>query len=434
MIKVLWKQPLSAVSQPLRSLFWAGRAVESLIRDVTKGQMSLRAMSMVYSTLLSIVPLLALSFAVLKGFGVHNQLEPIMLELLAPLGDKAEEITHLVLGFVSNMKVGVLGAVGLGVLVYTVLSLIHKIVSAIEFTWDNRGGRSSARRLLDYLAILMAGPLVLFALVSAVSGAVDSELVQSLLKVSVIGTIYGEVLKWVPLLLVVLALSFVYWFVPAAGVRWYAALAGGLFAGLAWKLSGWVFAAFVVGSGKYAAIYSAFASILLFMIWVYVSWLILLLGSRFAYYLQFPQAMHPNPALPVAPPADTILTGLNVIRAIGEAFQRHALPPKATAFEKEFEQPKVIIDYVLERLMDRELIRADAEAGYFPARPMRDIHMSDVVQALWKAKDGVLSGGREIQLMNDIDQSVRKRLEGQTLENFIEGQVSADSDSSEVRM
>ncbi len=419
MNKVLWRQPLSAFSQPLKGLVWLARVLESLLRDIVKGQMSLRAMSMVYSTLLSIVPLLALSFAVLKGFGVHNQLEPVLLELLSPLGDKAEEITRQVLGFVSNIKVGVLGAVGLGVLVYTVVSLIHKIVSAIEFTWDNRGGRSSARRLMDYLAILMAGPLVLFALFGAVSGLLDSEVMQSLLKVSVIGDLYGELLKWVPLLLVVLALTFVYWFVPAAGVRWYAALAGGIFAGLAWKISGLVFASFVVGSGKYAAVYSAFASVLLFMIWVYVSWLILLLGSRFAYYVQFPEAMRVHPALPVAPPADTLLTGLNVVRTIGESFARHELPPRAEAFERQFEQPKVIIDYVLERLKDQDLIRADANEGYFPARPMKDIRMSDVVLALWWSKDGVLSGGREIQLMNELEQAVTERLEGQTLEGFI---------------
>ena len=130
-----------------RPPLWAGRMIQALVRDMLSEQLSLRAMSLVYTTLLSIVPLLALSFSVLKGFGVHNQLEPMMLGMLEPLGEKAEQITAQIMGFVSNMKVGVLGAVGLGLLLYTVFTLMHKIVKAIDFTWNNQGDRKFAQRL-----------------------------------------------------------------------------------------------------------------------------------------------------------------------------------------------------------------------------------------------------------------------------------------------
>ena len=84
------------------------------------------------TTLLSMVPLIAVSFSVLKGFGVHNQIEPMLLQLLAPLGDKGVEITNQVIGFVNNIKVGVLGSLGLAMLLYTVISLIKKIESAFN--------------------------------------------------------------------------------------------------------------------------------------------------------------------------------------------------------------------------------------------------------------------------------------------------------------
>ncbi len=421
-MRVLWKQPLSAFSWPKRGVFWFVRLLFSLFGDLVGGQMSLRAMSMVYTTLISLVPLLALSFSVLKGFGVHNQLEPLLLELLAPLGQQAGEITEQVLGFVSNMEVGVLGAVGMGILVYTVLALIHKIVTAIEFTWDNRGGRAGARRLLDYFALLMLGPLVLFALIGVVSGAVDTVFVQSILKVTVIESMYVQLLRWLPLMLMALALTFIYWFVPSAGVKWYAALAGGVVAAGLWKVSGWIFTAVVVGSGNYAAIYSAFASVLLFMVWVYVSWLIFLLGSRLAYYVQYPEAMRPRAAQSISAPADLTLTGLNVMRVIGVAFKNHQLPPQSAVFEREFEQPQVMIEYVLQRLVVEGVIRSDIDQGYFPAKPMEDVKMVDVVQALWQAENGVLSGGREIQLMNDINRSVFEGLADLSLAGFIEGE------------
>ena len=99
----------------------------ALFHDMHQGSITLRAMGLVYTTLLSLVPLLALSFSVLKGFGVHNQMQPFLLRLFAPLGAKAEELTSQVLGFVDNMQVGVLGFAGLAILLYTVVSLMEKI-------------------------------------------------------------------------------------------------------------------------------------------------------------------------------------------------------------------------------------------------------------------------------------------------------------------
>ncbi len=112
------------------------RILHEVFRDLTKGQLNLQAMSLVYTTLLSLVPLLAVSFSMLKGFGVHNQIEPFMLNLLAPLGDKGHEITAKIIDFVDNVNVGVLGSVGLGVLLYTTVSLIYKIEKVFNFTWE----------------------------------------------------------------------------------------------------------------------------------------------------------------------------------------------------------------------------------------------------------------------------------------------------------
>ena len=98
-----------------------------------EGQLTLRAMSLVYTTILSLVPLLAISFSILKGFGVHNQVEPMLLNLLAPLGNKGVEITERIVGFVDNVKVGVLGSLGFVLLFYTVVSLMQKIERTFNY-------------------------------------------------------------------------------------------------------------------------------------------------------------------------------------------------------------------------------------------------------------------------------------------------------------
>ncbi len=263
----------------------------ALIRDFSHGRMNLYAMSLAYIMLLSLVPLLALSFSVLQGFGVHNQLEPLLLNLLAPLGERANQISAQLLEFVSNMKIGVLGAVGLGMLLYTVFSLMQKLVGSINYTWNTRHGRPIRQRITDYFALLLIGPVLMFSVAGATTTALELPFLQSILEVELISQALRFLIIWLPMILIVLALSFIYWFLPGVRVRWYAALSGGLIAGLLWKLLGLGFAVFTVSSTKYTAIYSAFATLLLLLIWMYLSFLTLLLGSRIAYYIQFPASL-----------------------------------------------------------------------------------------------------------------------------------------------
>ena len=109
----IWLTELSDIPGWKARLVRASRILFAVLRDLKDGQLTLRAMSLVYTTLLSLVPLLAVSFSVLKAFGVHNQIEPLLLNLLTPLGQQGVEITANIIGFVENMKVGVLGAIGL---------------------------------------------------------------------------------------------------------------------------------------------------------------------------------------------------------------------------------------------------------------------------------------------------------------------------------
>jgi membrane protein len=123
------------------------RTILILVRDLAFGQLTLRAMSLVYTTLLSIVPLLALSFSVLKAFGVTNQIRPMLLNLLEPLGEKGVEVAQRITGFIENMNVGVLGAVGLVLLLYTSISLIQKIEESLNYIWHAPRPAAAGRAL-----------------------------------------------------------------------------------------------------------------------------------------------------------------------------------------------------------------------------------------------------------------------------------------------
>lgn len=288
--KRLWEADLRDLPPVRRVMVRVTRLLTSMVRDLQDGQLSLQAMSLVYTTFLSLAPLLAICFSVLKGFGVHNQIEPLLLNLFEPLGERREEIVMRIISFVDNIQVGILGSVGFALLVYSVISLMHKIERAFNYIWHVAEDRALAQRLGEYLAVLFVGPLLMFLSVGITASVRNAPLIERLTGLELVGSTFTQAGKLVPYLLLTLAFTFIYMFMPNTRVRFWAALGGGAVAAVLWKLLGFLFAAFIAGSGNYAAVYSAFAVIILFMIWVYVGWMVVMIGASISYYLQNPDS------------------------------------------------------------------------------------------------------------------------------------------------
>jgi membrane protein len=244
---------------------------------------------LVYTTLLSLVPLLAISFSVLKGFGAHNQVEPLLLNLLAPLGDKGVEVTTEIIGFVENIKVGVLGFVGFALLFYTVVSLMQKIERAFNHTWHISSERSLGQQFRDYLSVIIIGPALVFAAVGIMASLMNTAVIEMISAIHPFGLLIKNIAKLAPYLMIVAAFTFIYMFIPNTRIRLRSALIGGLVAGLLWNAAGWIFASFVVNSAQYAATYSTFATLIMFLIWLYLGWLILLIGASISFHDQHPE-------------------------------------------------------------------------------------------------------------------------------------------------
>ena len=256
---LLWGPNAAAMPLARRVLLWPARFLYAIVRDLSEAQLTLRAMSLVYTTLLSIVPLLAFSFSVLKGFGVHRQIEPLLYEFLAPLGDKGAEITSQVIAFVENVRGGVLGGVGLALLVFTVISMIQKVEDTFNHIWQVQKSRSFASRFSDYLSVILVGPMLMVTAMGLLATVNSSTAMQAITDVEPFGSLVAAIGRLAPMVLVIAVFTFVYAFVPNTSVRLRAAMVGAAVAGAAWTLGGSLFASIVVGSTRYAAIYSSFA-------------------------------------------------------------------------------------------------------------------------------------------------------------------------------
>ncbi len=252
--------------------------------------LNLQAMSLTYSTLLSLVPFLAVMFSVLKAFGVQNVLEPFLAQMLQPLGAEASSVTNKIINFVENIRIGILGAAGLAMLFYTVVTLVAKIEDALNQIWRSPRSRSWGQRTTAYLSVVLVGPVMVFTALALTASAQSYWLVARLFKIGFVSYVFTLTTSVMPFVLLCATFTFLYKFIPYTKVRLRSALVGGAAAGILWQLVGMGFAAFVANSAQYAAIYSSFAIMIVFLIWLYVGWLIFLVGAEVAYFHQHPHA------------------------------------------------------------------------------------------------------------------------------------------------
>jgi membrane protein len=392
----------------------AARLVIVLFRDVMTGGLTLWAMSLVYTTLLSMVPLLALSFSVLKAFGVHNRIEPMLQDLLAPLGEQGHEITGRLVDFIDHMNVGVLGALGLALLLYTVVSLMEKIEGSFNSIWHVTELRSIGERYSRYLSVLLVGPILLFSAFGFTAMAFNSEVVREVMAIEPFGGVALAVGKLIPFALVIAAFTFFYMFIPNTRVQIGPALAGGVAGGILWQTAGWAFALFVASSTSYSAIYSSFAVLILFLIWLYVSWLILLFGADIAFYVQHPEYLYAMPGEPRLSNRMRERLALAIMGYIASHFVEARPPWTLPQLTQRLGIPMHSISVVLDALETSGLLikSKDDPPAYLPARDLADVSIAELISAVRKAGEDRFLTPEALALSAPADELAKRMEEG----------------------
>jgi membrane protein len=261
----------------------------AVVRDLSRGEINLRAMGLVYTTLLSLIPLLAFSLAILKLFGGHRDLEPIVFEFFRPVGGAAaNELTSRVVQFASRVSSGVVGSVGLALLAWTLVGTIKKVEDSFNFLWHVDQPRSFARRVAEYTTLLIAGPVVIVGFVGLSHAALGSAPVQEVVRLPLLQRLRGTGISLAPYAMVTAFFTALYMMVPNTRVQWRAALTGALVGGVLWAAIGKMFTAFVVYSTRLTIVYAGFAFVVAALLWTYFGWLILLAGARLSFYVQNP--------------------------------------------------------------------------------------------------------------------------------------------------
>ena len=431
-----WARELRGAGPVTRLRIQLLRFLVVLAWEFREHVLSLRATALVYATLLSLVPLLAVMFSVLKAFGVHDVVEPFLERFLTPLGPAGVEITRHVVAFVNDMRAEVLGAVGVVGLFITVITLVEKIEDALNHIWRIRHSRSLARKFSDYLSIVLVGPVLVFTAFGLIASAQNYWLVQRVLQLRLIGDAVVVVAgRLIPFLFLCMAFTFLYRLIPHTHVPLRSALVGGTTAAALWQIAGIAFAAFIANSTGYPAIYSGLAILVLFLIWLYYAWLVVLVGAEVAYFHQ-----HPVAYLAFRRRPSHLFRERMALASMIEIARRHltAQPPAdVDRLSLGLNVPLAALEEIVDEFVRHGLLlRAAEPQGIALGRPPEQIsilEILDVVQEPHAQRPVSVGGPLEsgAYALHLREQAVRAALEGLTLRSVIP-EVSQLSETQSV--
>jgi membrane protein len=426
--RALWETDPASVGKAKGFLVRSLRFLFLISRALAGEQFALRAMGLVYTTLLSLVPLLAVSFSVLKAFGVHAKAEVILYQFLEPLGTKGVELSVRIIQFVENVKASVLGSIGLIMLMYTVVTLIHQMERAMNYIWRVKATRSFAKRLSNYMSFILVGPVVVFSIAGIVGSVMSTEFVRKIQAVTTFGGALYVLGKAAPFVLICGVFTLLYLLLPNTRVRVGPALKGGLLAASLWVLTGWLFTYGVVSTARYSAIYSGFATLILFLIWLYWSFLIVFAGAWTAWYAQCPHAVVKE-ADDTASVAGTLRVqiALRAMISIGRHFYTEKIPCTLDILASRMGVPHGPLGETLDMLVRADLLFAsgDEAPGYVPARDPGRIRIDEIIQAVADPGDELSChhgdpSSREVEkTMARVRDAVSQALASQTLKDLL---------------
>jgi membrane protein len=382
--KKLWDIDLASSGRLKSLVIKFLRLAYMFVLELSEEELAMRSMSLVYTTLLSIVPLLAVSFSILKAFGVHTKLLIMLYYFLEPLGDQGIDLSLKIIEFVENVKVSVIGSIGIALLIYTVMSQIQKIESALNYIWNVKNTRGFTKRFNNYLSMLLVGPVLVFSIAGVITSITQLGFLQKLAKTQTFGAMFYFAGKFIPYIIVSAAFTFIYITLPNTKVRFKPALWGGVFAGILWVAVGQSFTLLVVSPAKYSAIYSGFATLLLGLIWLYWNFYILLVGARVSFYSQYPMLIAAKKKAFSLSFRHSERLALNIMFLIGHNFHYNKQPWKTESLARRLLIPAEAVENVIEILKQRGMIvSSDYEPpAFFPAKNIETIYVKEIIDSV----------------------------------------------------
>jgi len=430
----IWSGPEPDGQRWLKSLKIAMRIHLIVFQEFQRDLITLRASALTYTVVLSLVPMLALGTAVLKGLGAGGQMREAaykfidQLELtVSPAEESGEQITstagpapaqqtdkersaaaepvpkdlavHLrravdqVFDYVDRTNFATLGAFGILGLVIAAIFVMSSIEQAMNVIWQAESSRPIGRKIMDYLALMILLPVSINTVMATMATLHSHALLIRLQGVMPATWLGPFLLNMVPIVLLVATFTILYRFLPNAKVKIFPALAGGVCGGLGWLLIQVIYIKLQIGVARYNAIYGSFATLPLFLVWMQMGWVVFLAGAEMAFAVQVWRSYPRKGAIP--DPSTRLALAFDIMETTLADFSERRVTDLA-GLARRLRQPDACVAGVIEILLSKGLLReVDGEKDRFvPAAPAEEINPAEIIDLICGTEVPSSPGGR----------------------------------------
>jgi membrane protein len=418
--------PHTAGNEPLARLLRGLRYPYAIARDLMGGELTLRANGLVYTTLLALIPAMALSFAILKAFGAHRDMEPFLMEFFRPVGAAAPDIVHRLMQFAERVSGGLVGVVGLVLLLWTLVGTVKKVEDSLNFVFRVERARSIPRRVVEFVMLVTLGPLVVAMVIGLTKLAIDRVALATLQDFTTAQRLLQALIRLAPFAIVTGLFTAMYLVIPNTRVRFGPALAGALAAGITWTALGRAFTAMVLYTSRLELVYAGFAIVVAVFLWTYLGWLVLLTGAQLAFYLQNPNYLRLGHTDLKLSNDEKERLALDIMARVAARHRAGDAPWTIESLSRALSLPGIAVAEMASHLEAANLLARSDDGRLFPAREIGNIGLAEIVLCARRRHSGAelpphMSAPGVLELQQQMERAWRDVCGGRTLADLIGG-------------
>jgi len=386
----IWRIKLTDYSGAKSFFIKQLRVIALAVRGYQEDSCKFRASALTFFSLLSIVPVIAMMFGIAKGFGLQKRVETEILQRFKGQEEVAEKIVTFANSLLENTKGGLITGIGVLILIWSVMKVLGNIEHSFNEIWGITKPRSIGRKLSDYLSLILICP-VLMVVAGSTTVAVSSHaslLLERITFLKSLGPVLLLPLKLLPYCTLWITFTFIFIFMPNTKVKLISGLVAGIVSGTLFQFVQWAYINLQIGVAKYSAVYGSFAALPLFLIWLQISWLILLFGAEIAFAVQNVHTYEYEPDCLSVSHSHKMLLSLLITQQIVKKFCEGESAWDAPEISRALEIPIRLVRQILHELVESNILSEirkpedDKEVLYQPARDVETLTIKRVVDAL----------------------------------------------------
>ncbi len=410
----IWKLSIKDISKTRAFLINQLKILLFAVREFRNDNCFLRASALTFYSLLSFVPIIAMLFGIAKGFGFQEKLEQQLMNQFQEHETVMTQVINFSNSLLESTQGGLIAGIGLLILLYSVLKLLNNIEDSFNDIWEVKTSRTLARKFSDYISIVIICPITI--LISSSANVFITTQVTSLTEevelLNVVGPFLFFLLQFLPYVLIWALFAFIYIAMPNTKIDFKSGIIAGIIAGTIYQITQGLYISFQIGVAKYNAIYGSFAALPLFLIWLQLSWLIVLWGAEVSFSIQNVKTYQFTKNMKNISALNRRLLSLLVAHKIIQIFIKGEKPLTEKQLANSLGIPFILVNQIISSLVESEIIskvhtNERFPCGYQPAKNIDLLSIKYVIDSLDKYGD-TLEPNIPDECVNKLSESLNK--------------------------